>query len=262
MWYDKNLLCDTEEGIRDEAEPCYLVNSLFFVSADTAPFHYSSGVPAAETPVSSSSNPSLPITRSFPSTIPKLFHFRPSRELLLLPIPDVDLDGEMKAFGSVSIGVMAWLADYFRSDFSPSEKRIPMISLSGKWRMIGRLTWFELPSHNSDGELLKMSFSSKAIPSQTFSSLQPKLQYLIVLKLSFCEILAAIPNLSSSSKLDLICRRCRTLVELPESVQSLCQSLQRVPARLDSKFLKQLLLSNCPNVIRCPPDMNSEELEA
>ncbi|CAI0540597.1 unnamed protein product [Linum tenue] len=61
---------------------------------------------------------------------------------------------------------------------------------------------------------------------------KPKLQYLIVLNIS-CEIFAAIPNLSSSSKLELlICRRCESLVELPETVQSI-------------------------DVIRCPPDIKS-----
>ncbi|CAL1403503.1 unnamed protein product [Linum trigynum] len=99
---------------------------------------------------------------------------------------------------------------------------------------------------------------------------QPKLEHLMLLDLTYCENLTIVPNLLRSSHLEhLLLRGCKTLVELPASIQSLvklvrldardCQDLQRVPARLNSKFLKQLLLSNCPKVTRCP-EVNSGEL--
>ncbi|CAN0920437.1 Disease resistance-like protein DSC1 [Linum grandiflorum] len=101
---------------------------------------------------------------------------------------------------------------------------------------------------------------------------QPKLEYLMLLSLSGCEKLTAIPNLLHCSNLEhLLLSGCKSLIELPETIQCLvklvrldardCEKLERVPSRLNSKSLKQLLLSNCPNLTRCP-EVNSVQLQA
>ncbi|CAN1235502.1 Disease resistance protein RUN1 [Linum perenne] len=100
---------------------------------------------------------------------------------------------------------------------------------------------------------------------------QPQLVNLIVLDLSNCINLIAIPNISRSSNLEeLLLYQCESLVEVPSHVQYLtkiitldlrgCINLKRLPPKLDSKLLKHVRMSNCLKVTHCP-EMNSRELE-
>ncbi|CAN1759207.1 Disease resistance protein RUN1 [Linum perenne] len=100
---------------------------------------------------------------------------------------------------------------------------------------------------------------------------QPQLVNLMVLDLSYCRNLIAIPNISLSSKLEelLLCT-CETLVEVPSHVQYLtklitldltyCKNLKHLPPILDSKLLKHVRMSYCLKVTHCP-EMNSRVLE-
>ncbi|CAL1409850.1 unnamed protein product [Linum trigynum] len=99
---------------------------------------------------------------------------------------------------------------------------------------------------------------------------QPKLVNLVVLDLSSCFNLTAIPDLSESSKLEeLLLPECRSLVELPSHVQCLekliildlgyCLNLERLPSKLNSKFLKFVRMHDCPKVKFCP-EINSGDL--
>ncbi|CAN1855278.1 Disease resistance protein RUN1 [Linum perenne] len=94
---------------------------------------------------------------------------------------------------------------------------------------------------------------------------------LIVLDLSYCKNLIAIPNISRSSNLEelLLCA-CESLVEVPSNFQYLtklitldltkCRNLKRLPPKLDSKLLKHVRMSHCPKVTHCP-EISSRELE-
>ncbi|CAN1855272.1 Disease resistance protein RPV1 [Linum perenne] len=100
---------------------------------------------------------------------------------------------------------------------------------------------------------------------------QPQLVNLIVLDLSYCKNLIAIPNISRSSNLEelLLCA-CESLVEVPSNFQYLtklitldltkCRNLKRLPPKLDSKLLKHVRMSHCPKVTHCP-EISSRELE-
>ncbi|CAN1196216.1 Disease resistance protein RUN1 [Linum perenne] len=100
---------------------------------------------------------------------------------------------------------------------------------------------------------------------------QPQLVNLIVLDLSYCKNLIAIPNISRSSNLEelLLCA-CESLVEVPSNFQYLtklitlnlryCRNLKRLPPKLDSKLLKYVRMPYCLKVTHCP-EMNSRELE-
>ncbi|CAL1361331.1 unnamed protein product [Linum trigynum] len=99
---------------------------------------------------------------------------------------------------------------------------------------------------------------------------QPKLVNLMVLDLSFCANLTAIPDLSSSLKLeDLLLSGCKSLVEVPSYVQYLdnlitlnlvrCVNLERLPSKLNSKLLKHVYICFCPKVKHCP-EIDSGEL--
>ncbi|CAN1235608.1 Disease resistance-like protein DSC1 [Linum perenne] len=94
---------------------------------------------------------------------------------------------------------------------------------------------------------------------------------LMVLDLSYCRNLIAIPNISRSSNLEvLLLDGCESLVEVPSYVQYLtklitlelrdCKNLKRLPPKLDSKLLKYVRMSSCLKVTHCP-EMNSRELE-
>ncbi|CAN1235609.1 Disease resistance-like protein DSC1 [Linum perenne] len=100
---------------------------------------------------------------------------------------------------------------------------------------------------------------------------QPQLVNLMVLDLSYCRNLIAIPNISRSSNLEvLLLDGCESLVEVPSYVQYLtklitlelrdCKNLKRLPPKLDSKLLKYVRMSSCLKVTHCP-EMNSRELE-
>ncbi|CAN1309910.1 Protein SUPPRESSOR OF npr1-1, CONSTITUTIVE 1 [Linum perenne] len=93
------------------------------------------------------------------------------------------------------------------------------------------------------------------------------------LDLSGCKNLTILPNLSQSLLLEvLIIRGCQCLVEVPSYVglflQRLvtfdlrdCSNLKHIPTKLNSKFLKYVLISKCPNVTHCPEIDYSTELE-
>ncbi|CAN1324676.1 Disease resistance protein RUN1 [Linum perenne] len=100
---------------------------------------------------------------------------------------------------------------------------------------------------------------------------QPQLVNLMVLNLSYCRNLIAIPNISCSSNLEeLRLRECESLVEVPSHVQyltnlitldlSFCLNLKPLPPKLDSKLLKHVLMTNCLKVTRCP-EINSRVLK-
>ncbi|CAN1175549.1 Disease resistance protein RUN1 [Linum perenne] len=100
---------------------------------------------------------------------------------------------------------------------------------------------------------------------------QPQLVNLMVLNLSWCRNLIAIPNISRSSNLEeLLLYGCESLVEVPSHVQYLtklitldlrgCENLKRLPPKLDSKLLKHVRMSYCLKVKHCP-EINSRELE-
>ncbi|CAI0556467.1 unnamed protein product [Linum tenue] len=182
----------------------------------------------------------------------------------------------LKANAFVGMDSLRWLKFYWPKQGGFQKIRLPDGGLNYLPDEIRGLNWDQFPSKSlpsgfSPKKLFNLILSNSPIERCWELQDQPKLQYLVVLNLSYCERLAAIPNLWSSSKLELlICRGCKSLIELPASIQSLvklvkldardCENLQRIPARLNSKFLRQLLLSNCPNVTRCP-DINSGELE-
>ncbi|CAN1175544.1 Disease resistance protein RUN1 [Linum perenne] len=99
---------------------------------------------------------------------------------------------------------------------------------------------------------------------------QPQLVNLMVLDLSCCRNLIAIPNISRSSNLEeLLLSECKSLVEVPSHVQyltklitldlSYCKNLKRLPPKLDSKLLKHVRMSKCFKVMHCP-EINSKEL--
>ncbi|CAN1324677.1 Disease resistance protein Roq1 [Linum perenne] len=100
---------------------------------------------------------------------------------------------------------------------------------------------------------------------------EPQLVNLMVLNLSYCRNLIAIPNISCSSNLEeLRLRECESLVEVPSHVQyltnlitldlSFCLNLKPLPPKLDSKLLKHVLMTNCLKVTRCP-EINSRVLK-
>ncbi|CAN1175546.1 Disease resistance protein RUN1 [Linum perenne] len=99
---------------------------------------------------------------------------------------------------------------------------------------------------------------------------EPQLVNLMVLDLSCCRNLIAIPNISRSSNLEeLLLSECKSLVEVPSHVQyltklitldlSYCKNLKRLPPKLDSKLLKHVRMSKCFKVMHCP-EINSKEL--
>ncbi|CAL1363854.1 unnamed protein product [Linum trigynum] len=98
----------------------------------------------------------------------------------------------------------------------------------------------------------------------------PKLANLMVLDLSYCSNLTAIPDLSASLQIEeLLLRGCTSLVEVTSPVQHLdklitldlghCINLEGLPSKLSSKVLKHVRINSCPKVKHCP-DINSEEL--
>ncbi|CAN1192032.1 Disease resistance-like protein DSC1 [Linum perenne] len=100
---------------------------------------------------------------------------------------------------------------------------------------------------------------------------KPQLVNLMVLNLSYCRNLIAIPNISCSSNLEEFrLRECESLVEVPSHVQyltnlitldlSFCLNLKPLPPKLDSKLLKHVLMTNCLKVTRCP-EINSRVLK-
>ncbi|CAN1801652.1 Disease resistance protein TAO1 [Linum perenne] len=95
---------------------------------------------------------------------------------------------------------------------------------------------------------------------------------LVELDLSGCIYLTAVPDLSKSTRLEvLILRYCRSLVELPSYVGNLenlvrldvkdCLQLHNIPTQLNSKVLKYVLMSKCENLTCCPEISNSTKLE-
>lgn len=90
--------------------------------------------------------------------------------------------------------------------------------------------------------------------------------------LSYSKYLTKIPDLSQAKNVESInLEGCKSLVELPSSIQylhkleylnlRLCKSLRRLPSRIDSKLLRILDISHCPNVKHCPEILeNVEEL--
>ncbi|CAL1363872.1 unnamed protein product [Linum trigynum] len=99
---------------------------------------------------------------------------------------------------------------------------------------------------------------------------QPMLVNLMVLDLSYCFNLTAIPDLSKSIKLEeLLLRECTSLVELTSNVQYLdklitldlgyCVNLERLPSKFDSKILKHVRLCDCLKIKHCP-EINSGDL--
>ncbi|CAN1255546.1 Disease resistance protein RUN1 [Linum perenne] len=98
---------------------------------------------------------------------------------------------------------------------------------------------------------------------------QPLLVNLMVLNLSECKSLVAIPNISSSSNLEkLILHGCKSLVEVPSYVQYLtklktidlsdCRNIKHLPRKLDSKLLKHVQMSNLK--VTHIPENDSREL--
>ncbi|KAF2290869.1 hypothetical protein GH714_016000 [Hevea brasiliensis] len=81
--------------------------------------------------------------------------------------------------------------------------------------------------------------------------------------LCYSKYLTKIPDLSQAKNVESInLEGCKSLVELPSSIQylhkleylnvRLCKSLRRLPSRIDSKLLRILDISHCPNVKYCP----------
>ncbi|CAI0391153.1 unnamed protein product [Linum tenue] len=113
-------------------------------------------------------------------------------------------------------------------------------------------------------------YPSKSLPSGIYPQHLPKLANLMLLDLSYCSNLTAIPDLSGSLQIEeLRLLKCKSLVEVPSPVQHLdklitldlgyCISLEGLPSKLSSKVLKHVRINNCPKVKHCP-DINSEEL--
>ncbi|CAL1363864.1 unnamed protein product [Linum trigynum] len=98
----------------------------------------------------------------------------------------------------------------------------------------------------------------------------PKLVSLVVLDLSYCFNLTALPDISCSLQLEeLLLRGCKSLVEVPSHVQYLdkliilnlggCENLMRLPSKLNSKVIKHVRMRDCPKLKHCP-EINSGEL--
>ncbi|CAN1235616.1 Disease resistance protein RUN1 [Linum perenne] len=128
-----------------------------------------------------------------------------------------------------------------------------------------------LPSKFCPQHLVHLSICRSPIRRCWVGYDQPQLVNLMVLDLSYCKNLIAIPNISRSSNLEeLLLYECESLVEVPSHVQyltklitldlSFCKNLKRLPPKLDSKLLKHVRMSKCLKVTHCP-EMNSKELE-
>ncbi|CAN1324678.1 Disease resistance protein RUN1 [Linum perenne] len=124
---------------------------------------------------------------------------------------------------------------------------------------------------NEEPKLHKRSRLVDADDIHKLLTTRPQLVNLMVLNLSYCRNLIAIPNISCSSNLEeLRLRECESLVEVPSHVQyltnlitldlSFCLNLKPLPPKLDSKLLKHVLMTNCLKVTRCP-EINSRVLK-
>ncbi|CAL1363852.1 unnamed protein product [Linum trigynum] len=127
-----------------------------------------------------------------------------------------------------------------------------------------------LPSGIYPQHLVRLIIRYSPIKSCWEGYCQPKLANLMVLDLSYCSNLTAIPDLSASLQIEeLRLPGCTSLVEVPSPVQYLdrlitldlqyCANLERLPSKLNSKVLKHVRINSCPKVKHCP-DINSEEL--
>ncbi|CAN0928167.1 Disease resistance-like protein DSC1, partial [Linum grandiflorum] len=150
------------------------------------------------------------------------------------------------------------------------EKKKVHLPYGGLSSLPNELRWLEwdeypsksLPSNFYPQHLVHLKIRSSPIQTCWKGYDQPQLVNLMVLDLSHCENLIAIPNISSSLNLEelLLCG-CKSLVEVPSYVQYLtkltkldlekCQNLKRLPPKLDSELLKHVEMSGL-NVTHCP----------
>ncbi|CAL1363862.1 unnamed protein product [Linum trigynum] len=166
-----------------------------------------------------------------------------------------------------------------RSKMDIADKKKIHLPYSGLDSLPNGLRWLHwdgypsksLPSGIYSQQLVRLIIRCSPITKCWEGFDRPKLVNLVVLDLSFCSYLTAIPDLSCSLKLEeLQLSECRSLVEVPSHVQYLdklikldlgcCVNLKRLPSKLNSMVLKHVRINDCPKVKHCP-EINSGELQ-
>ncbi|CAI0556536.1 unnamed protein product [Linum tenue] len=156
------------------------------------------------------------------------------------------------------------------TDMSPRVKSDILIGMDARVSEWDGFPSKSLPSRFSPENLVSLTIRHSTMMQRCWE-VQPKLGSVVRLDLSHCINLTEAPDLSRSPSLVyLVLKGCRSLIELPSHVQDLeklttldvsgCTILRRLPAKLNSKFLKYVYLSNCPKITRCP-EINSRELK-
>ncbi|CAI0556535.1 unnamed protein product [Linum tenue] len=164
---------------------------------------------------------------------------------------------------------------YSREGYGVCKVHVPYLGLDTLPDSLMWLQWDGFPSKSLPSRFSPENLVSLTIRHSTMMQrcweVQPKLGSVVRLDLSHCINLTEAPDLSRSPSLVyLVLKGCRSLIELPSHVQDLeklttldvsgCTILRRLPAKLNSKFLKYVYLSNCPKITRCP-EINSRELK-